>query len=83
MSKNDITGDEIKSKVSSTYADNYDKIFRKDTVESVDTSANKLAQCPHYPDLCFCTGACKNGWDEKRIDIIGSNGNEGIHYESK
>lgn len=83
MSKNDITGDEIKSKVSSTYADNYDKIFRKDTVASVDTSANKLAQCPNYPEPCFCTGACQPSWDEKRIDIIGSNGNEGIHYESK
>lgn len=23
----------------------------------------------------------QDDWDEKRVDVIGSNGNEGLHYE--
>jgi len=47
MSKNDVTGDEIKSKVpSKEFLDNYDRIFRN------------------------------------RIDTIGQNGNEGLHYDA-
>lgn len=49
--KNDITGDLIKTKLSDTYADNFDSIFRN------------------------------SDWDEKRMDVIGSNGNDGEHYE--
>ena len=35
MSKNDITGDEIKTKHSNSYADNFDAIFRKDIKRSL------------------------------------------------
>lgn len=28
---------------------------------------------------CLCQEG--NGWDEGRMDIIGQNGNEGLHYE--
>jgi len=24
----------------------------------------------------------KSQWDEKRMDVVGSNGNEGLHYEN-
>ena len=48
-SKNDITGDWIKSKPhSKQFDENFDRIFRK---------------------------------KESRIDVVGQNGNEGIHYE--
>jgi hypothetical protein len=78
MSKNDITGDNIRTKgiLSPEGEKNYDNIFRK----------NKVAQCPNIPEPCFCTGACKgevtstDGWDEDRIDVIGQNGNSGEHY---
>ena len=48
-SKNNITGDWIKSKPhSKQFDENFDRIFRK---------------------------------KESRIDVVGQNGNEGIHYE--
>lgn len=59
MAKNDITGDEIKSKVNTKqFEENFDRIFRKPKPDPDD-------------------------WDEKRIDTIGQNGNEGLHYEPK
>lgn len=33
VAKNDITGDSIQSRPSSAYADNYDRIFRKQPVQ--------------------------------------------------
>ena len=48
VSKNDITGDWIKSKPNSEqFEENFDKIFRK----------------------------------KSRIDTVGQNGNDGLHYE--
>ena len=48
-SKNDITGDWIKSKPhSKQFDENFDRIFRK---------------------------------KESRIDVVGQNGNDGVHYE--
>ena len=48
-SRNDITGDWIKSKPNSEqFEENFDKIFRK---------------------------------KQSRIDTVGQNGNEGLHYE--
>lgn len=55
MSKNDITGDEIKSKLpSKEYEEGWERIFKQRQL-----------------DL----------FDEERIDIVGSNGNNGEHYE--
>ena len=55
MSKNPITGDEIKSKYpTKEYEDGWDRIFN-----------------PEQLDL----------FDEERINIIGQNGNDGLHYE--
>ena len=63
MSRNDITGDKIKSRVSNKeYEDNFDKIFRN------KSSTNKPTQ--------------SDEWDEGRLDVIGQNGNDGIHYAS-
>ncbi len=77
MSKNDITGDNIKSKIASKeYEDNYDKIFRN------KSEANQPVERPKYcyklckqPDC-----ACVPDWDDARIKAIGQNGNEGLHY---
>lgn len=78
MSKNNITGDEIKSKINTKeFEENFDRIFRG------ESKANKSkVGCPNASSStgCFCTGECKEGWDEKRIDTIGSNGNTGEHY---
>jgi hypothetical protein len=86
-SKNDITGDLLKSKPSTKkYEDNFDKIFGKKNIQAGKDEALLNAQeckksgvarpqsSPHQP--------LDNGetWDEKRIDIIGSNGNTGEHY---
>ena len=32
------------------------------------------------PYVCDCNGVCRKEWNEDRIDVIGSNGNEGLHY---
>jgi hypothetical protein len=61
MSKNDITGDTIKTKVLSksaqqAYEDSYDRVFgKKKAIGQVDSND----KCPVYPEPCFCTGACK------------------------
>jgi hypothetical protein len=45
MSKNDITGDEIKSKrPSKNYDENYDRIFKKGLFEEVIGTPQKLSQ---------------------------------------
>lgn len=52
--------------------------------------------CNGYAESCqLCADLVKRGiypqiviqyvaddWDEKRVDVIGQNGNEGLHYES-
>lgn len=72
MSKNDITGDDIKTKVASKeYEDNFDRIFRN------KSKADKSVEsCPSYPTACFCTGACQ----EQRLKAIAQNGNTVDHY---
>jgi hypothetical protein len=47
VARNDITGDAIQTKsASSAYRDNYDNIFRKDTVQvRVNENADKIGQC--------------------------------------
>ena len=56
--KNDITGDEIKSKSNSQlFEENFERIFgKKEKSKNTD-------------------------WDEKRVDIVGQNGNDGLHYD--
>lgn len=53
---NDITGDLIKSRASTAYADNYDRIFRKGNTPKanpVDAELQKvLDQLLHLANLC-------------------------------
>lgn len=73
--KNDITGDDIKSRGNSDkFKEGMDKIKPlcfNDCKYLMDTYT-KCRVCYWHP---------KNQWNEERIDIIGQNGNEGDHYE--
>ena len=65
MSINEITGDQIKSKPNSKeFEENWEKIFGKKCVKEGKEEALKNAQ----------------EIKKSRIDIIGSNGNDGLHY---
>lgn len=70
VAKNDITGDKLQSKLNTKeYEDNFDKIFgkKKHNLERAESTPNQSVEC-------------SKDWDEKRVDIIGSNGNDGLHY---
>lgn len=70
--RNDITGDKIQSRVSNkNFEDNFDAIFRKDKQDK-----STMAYPPLTPDKPLEPA---KDWDEKRMDIIGQNGN--IGYE--
>jgi hypothetical protein len=72
MSKNDITGDSIRSKPLSKEAeDNWDRIFGKRIREQ------KLSNDDMLPEY----GLDKSTGELSRIDIIGQNGNTGEHYD--
>jgi len=73
--RNDITGDKIQTKLttSTLYETNWDKVFgnkQAASVAGVKDTTNKPAQWTQL-DL----------FDEGRIDSIGANGNDGLHYE--
>jgi hypothetical protein len=71
-SYNDITGDKIATRtITKDYENNFDRIFRKkDKVGGVSTTPDKPVE-PAQLEL----------FDENRIDTIGQNGNEGLHYD--
>ena len=91
-SRNDVTGDLIKSRVTNKqFEDNFDAIFRKeDKVADVKATTNQPVELAPLCDICgkslsgtkecAFTG-CPLNWDEKRADIIGSNGNIGYEEE--
>jgi predicted small secreted protein len=63
-SRNDITGDWIKSKPNSEqFEENFDRIFRQKTVDPLPK------ETPHKI------------LRQSRIDTVGQNGNDGLHYE--
>lgn len=71
--RNDITGDKIQSKISNdNYDKNFDAIFRKEK-----TAVGYPPLTPNKPL------EPADEWDEKRIDIIGSNGPTGEHYKEQ
>ena len=77
-SRNDVTGDKIQTKgvFSKEAEDNFDLIFGKKTKDPLcDVCGKSLAGTKE----CAWT-SCPLNWDESRIDIIGPNGNEGLHY---
>lgn len=72
MSKNDITGDRLISKANTkAYDESYDRIFY-----------SCLPNCKYLIDTLTKCKLCpyKTAWDEKRVDIVGSNGNDGEVY---
>lgn len=76
-SRNDVTGDLIKSKVNTKqFDDNFDAIFRKKTKEPVCDVCGKVLDATKE---CAWT-SCPLNWDEARVDIIGQNGPTGDHY---
>jgi hypothetical protein len=75
-SRNDVTGDLIKSrKNSKEFEDNFDRIFRKNKDPLCDVCGKSLSATKE----CAWTG-CPLNWDETRVDIIGQNGPTGDHY---
>lgn len=51
MSKNDITGDDLKSKASTdAYREGHDRIFGKVVVDTVDATVNNDATITQSPD---------------------------------
>lgn len=65
---NDITGDSISTKGANSpeFKDGWDRIFGKKKKE---------------PVLVWSLQQDPDNWDEARQDIIGQNGNDGLHYE--
>lgn len=85
MSHNEITGDEIKSKVNSKeYEDNYDRIFKRKP-QSLDAAYERRAMMQGLitNPLFEENKELVEDWPETedRIDIIAQNGNNGEHYE--
>lgn len=89
---NPITGDFIKSKVNTkAFEDNFDLIFGKKE-KPIDQQEPKCTCVDSaYERKAIAEGLNNNPafpenieWNEKRMDVIGSNGNDGLHYkESK
>lgn len=74
--RNDITGDLIKSRVNSKeFESNFDAIFKKK-----DPLCDICGKTLSGTKECAFTG-CPLNWDETRADIIGSNGNIGYEEE--
>jgi hypothetical protein len=68
--KNDITGDLLKSKPSTKqYEDNYDRIFKQNRVGGITIATNQPVDS-------------SENWDEERMDIVGQNGNVGYDLDA-
>lgn len=87
-SRNDITGDKIRTKgvLSKQGEDNFDAIFRKKEPVQLeldfgdDPLCNVCGKALGTTKECAWT-SCPLNWDEARLDIIGQNGPTGDHYE--
>lgn len=85
VAKNDVTGDDIKSRGNSKeYEDNWERIFGKKEesgkilAEVMDKAFIKERNaCPNYPNACFCTGICQ----KERERAVAQNGNVGYTDE--
>ena len=76
-SKNDITGDIIKSRVSNKqFEDNFDAIFKEK-----DPLCNVCGKSLSAKGQECAWTSCPLNWDESRVDIIGQNGNIGYEEE--
>lgn len=87
---NDVTGDALISKMNTEkFENNYDKIFGEKPKKERWTPPPLVMSDPlckvcgktlATTKECAWTG-CQLNWDESRIDTIGTNGNDGLHYE--
>ena len=57
------------------FDDNFDRIFgkKKSLCEVCGKDLEKVTECAWT--------SCPSNWDEKRVDVVGQNGNEGLHYD--
>jgi len=68
--------------------------YRKQTIEERQAFENNFdAIFGKKKKLCDICGkdsatvkecawtSCPENWDEKRVDVVGSNGNDGLHYD--
>lgn len=75
-SRNDITGDWIKSKPNSEqFEENFDKIFRKK--EPIKLTQHEINSIETIEALIEIHKEKRRS----RIDTVGQNGNDGLHYE--
>jgi len=81
--RNDHTGAALRvSGYSQAGGDSYDNIFRKPKLElpGEDTKGTPQIVLGYPPVTTNQSMESTGEWDETRIDTIGSNGNEGLHY---
>lgn len=88
MSKNEITGDEIKSKISTKeYENNFERIFGKKNIKAGKEEALINAEACRKSPCCVVGGVSVapdkfvQSSEEKRQDVIGQNGNVGYHED--
>jgi hypothetical protein len=82
MSKNDITGDSIRSKPLSKEAeDNWDRIFAKRIKEQKLSHEDMVDKMLENPVVLAEYELNKSTGELSRIDVIGQNGNDGEHYD--
>jgi hypothetical protein len=80
VARNDITLDEIKSRGNSKkFKENLDKI-KPSCYNDCTYLINTLTKCRVCSWKGETSSPTKDNWDEERIDKIGANGNEGLHY---
>jgi tRNA(Ile2) C34 agmatinyltransferase TiaS len=76
-SRNDITGDIIKSRINNKqFEDNFDAIFKEK-----DPLCNVCGKSLSAKGQECAWTSCPLNWDESRVDIIGQNGNIGYEEE--
>ena len=83
VSRNEHTGAALRvSGYSQAGGDNYDNIFRKPKLELPgEESKGTPKVVMGYPPVTTNQSMESTGeWDEARVDTIGSNGNDGLHY---
>ena len=74
--RNDVTGDKIVTKgiLSKEGEENFDRIFRKEPVKLTQEEANSIETIEALIDI-------HKEKKKSRIDTVGQNGNDGLHYE--
>ena len=82
VAKNDITGDSIQTRagLSEQGKANWDTIFPPKKRERYVPPPLNLEGTPATPDKPMEPPKSVDDWDEDRMDVVGTNGNDGLHY---